>query len=208
MAEPESDLALPRHLIRVSKFLSLILRHQAAAFGLRLDEEGFAPLSEVVAIVIREPRLMASADDVRTVVDGGTPPRFEIRGERIRATYGHSAGAGVDVHYPSVAPPALLYHGTTPKSLPGVQAGGLRPGRRQYVHLSTSVERATEVARRRTPTPVILEIDAHAASAGGVPFYAPDPFHFLVPALPARYIRFPEPAPPGGNPPRPDPAGG
>lgn len=179
---------------RLSKFMSLILRHRARSFGLTLDAEGFAPLDDFVAVVAREQRL--PPDEARAailkVVETGAPKRYEVRGGLIRATYGHSRRNTPEIAYPSVEPPATLFHGTAPEALGAIRAEGLKPMRRQYVHLSTTLERARTVAERHTRAPLILLIRAKAAYEAGVVFHAPEPQHYLARAIPVEFIQFPQ----------------
>ncbi len=81
--------------IKLSKFLLLILRHQPERFGLRLDEEGWASLSEVMEILRGLPNFRwATRADVMRIVEEGSGDakrRFEVDGERIRALYDHSS---------------------------------------------------------------------------------------------------------------------
>ncbi len=80
--------------MRLSKFLALILRHQPERFGLALDEEGWASLSEVMEILHGLPNFRwATRADVMEIVEQGSGDekrRFEVAGDRIRARYGHS----------------------------------------------------------------------------------------------------------------------
>ena len=41
---------------RISKLLSLILRHRPDEFGLNIDEYGFIPVDEVIEVELRVPR--------------------------------------------------------------------------------------------------------------------------------------------------------
>lgn len=85
-------------------------------------------------------------------------------------------------------PPEILYHGTTPGALPAIRKGGLRSMKRQYVHLSASIETATRVAERRTETAVILAVHAGEAARSGVEFFHPEPELYLAKAVPSQYI--------------------
>jgi putative RNA 2'-phosphotransferase len=176
--------------VHLSKFMSLVLRHRAHDFGLTLDAEGFVALKDLESIV-RE-RMGASLDDILSVVANSQPQRFEIRGEMIRATYGHSRNRVDQVTYPSVEPPEILYHGTNARALESIQRNGLRAMQRQYVHLSTTVERAMQVATRRTQAPVLLTIHAHDAHAAGTVFHSPEAKHFLAKEISVEYIEFPK----------------
>ena len=75
--------------VRVSKMLSLMLRHRPQEFDVQVDAHGFADLEEVVrALQGRDERI--SASDVENVVNAPEKQRFEIVEGRIRARYGHS----------------------------------------------------------------------------------------------------------------------
>ena len=170
--------------------MSLVLRHRANAFGLTLDAEGFVAL-DVFASIVRD-RTRANLSEMISIVENSQPRRFETRDGKIRATYGHSRKAIEQVNYPIAIPPTLLYHGTHVKALPLIRKTGLQAMQRQYVHLSTTVERAMQVARRRTNSPVILQILALEAHNAGVAFHSPEPNHFLAQTVPPRFIQFPE----------------
>jgi putative RNA 2'-phosphotransferase len=175
------------HHRRLSKFLSLILRHEPEKFGLRLDAEGSVPLSELLAVVQRERGWeRVTEEQIREVVATSDKQRFEITGDNIRARYGHSVPQ--PIAYAEVEPPEILYHGTSPQSLPAIRAMGLRSMRRQYVHLSTQVEQARAVGRRHSHAPVVLTVRAHAAWQAGVKFSRPEERLYLSPAIPAEFI--------------------
>jgi putative RNA 2'-phosphotransferase len=173
--------------VRLSKMLALMLRHQPEKFGLALDAEGFTPLAAVLAALRRERRWAGVTEaDVRDVVASSDKQRYEIDGERIRARYGHSVEGKVE-HEP-VEPPEVLYHGTSPEAVARIRAEGLRSMRRQYVHLSTSVEQARAVGARHSRTPVILTVRAREAWTAGVRFYLPEARLYMADAVPPKFI--------------------
>lgn len=96
---------------RLSKFLSLILRHRAQDFGLNLDSQGFADFDTLREIVRRRSNVEFSEEDWQAVLNGQVDgkKRFEVVDDRIRALYGHSKVGPVE--YPSVEPPSIVYHG-------------------------------------------------------------------------------------------------
>jgi putative RNA 2'-phosphotransferase len=77
-----------RNLIKLSKFLALILRHQPERFALELDDEGWASLAEVMEILRGLPNFRwATRADVMVVVEEGSGDgkrRFQVEGNRIR----------------------------------------------------------------------------------------------------------------------------
>lgn len=176
-------------LKRLSKFLALMLRHQPDEFGLELDSDGFTDL-EVVwkQVKKRYGERYSRADFDQMLLEPDGKQRYEVVDGRIRAMYGHSA---VEITYPSVAPPEILYHGTTPEALKAIRTEGLNGQKRQYVHLSSEVNRAQNVATRHGK-PVILQIKALEAHHAGCVFHHPEPKHYLAKAIPPEYIIFPE----------------
>ena len=180
------------NLTRLSKFLALMLRHKAARFGLELDADGFTAIDAVWQQIEARFPGQYTYDDLLAVVEGDQQgkKRYEIRGERIRAMYGHGKVTSID--YPQVEPPELLYHGTSQEALASIRKGGLKTMRRQYVHLGTSLEEALSVGRRHSQNTVILRIRAMEAHRAGVVFYSPDAEHFLTRDLPPAFIDFPD----------------
>jgi len=175
--------------VRLSKFLSLALRHRARDFGLAPDAEGFVPLDPLLALIQTRFDPSIERDNITALVETSEPRRFELRGDLIRATYGHSR---VAIDYPPSTPPEILYHGTRPAAIASIRKNGLRAMKRQYVHLSTTQHRAQEVALRRTSEPVILIVHALDAHAAGIVFHSPEPQHFLARAIAPEFIEFSE----------------
>ncbi|MCS7283844.1 MAG: RNA 2'-phosphotransferase [Anaerolineae bacterium] len=180
--------------VKLSKFLALILRHQPERFGLHLDEEGWASLPEVLEILQGLPNFRwATRADVLEIVERGSGDekrRFEIAGDRIRARYGHTVPLAP--RYPPCQPPPILYHGTSSHALNHIRREGLRPMRRQYVHLSADPETAVRVGARHTPKPVVLTVRAAEAATAGVLFYRADEGTYLSGPIPPQFLEFPE----------------
>lgn len=177
----------------LSKFLSFLLRHGADEFQLELDEEGFASLDEVWAIVEKRYRGRYTLEDLEPVLEGRLDgkKRLAREGDRIRAVYGHNRKTR-QIQYDPANPPVILYHGTNERVLGKIHDTGLLPMERQYVHLSVDRERAFSVARRSTKNPVMLEVRAQDAQAHGLVFFQPDANHFLCEAIPAEFLNFPQ----------------
>ncbi|MGD1995006.1 MAG: RNA 2'-phosphotransferase [Anaerolineae bacterium] len=179
-------------LVRLSKFLALILRHQPERFALALDEGGWASLPEVMEILRGLPNFRwATRADVMHVVEEGSgdgKKRFEVEGDRIRARYGHSIDRRI--RYKPCTPPRRLYHGTAPEALGAIRRQGLRPMGRQYVHLSPDRDMAIQVGSRRTGQPLVLTVRAAEAHAAGVPFYQAGEGVYLAPHVPPDYLIF------------------
>ncbi|MSP37454.1 MAG: RNA 2'-phosphotransferase [Deltaproteobacteria bacterium] len=169
---------------RLSRFLTFLLRHKPKDYPLTFDHEGFAPWQEVVDMV-QERFYDVTEEQIRELIDGAEKKRFEIRGDKVRATYGHSFP--VDLGNADTAPPAQLYVGATRDLADAMLRNGLAPRDRQYVHLSVTAEEAESVAKRHDPAPAILIVDAQAAHAAGVRFHESGPL-FLVESVPAKFL--------------------
>ena len=169
---------------RLSRFLTFLLRHKPQDYPLTIDREGFAPWQEVVDMV-QERFYDATEEQIRSLITGAEKKRFEIRGDMVRATYGHSFP--VDLGAAEAPPPAQLFYGAARDLAQSMLRGGLKPRDRQYVHLSVSAAEAESVARRHDPAPAILVVDAQAAHAEGIRFFESGPL-FLVEQVPAKFL--------------------
>ncbi|MEE8391605.1 MAG: RNA 2'-phosphotransferase [Anaerolineae bacterium] len=187
------DAVNRRRLVKLSKFLALILRHQPERFALELDDEGWASLPEVMEILQGLPNFRwATRANVMAVVEEGTGSdkrRFQVEGKRIRARYGHSLAH--PIHYESITPPSVLYHGTSPDVLESIRRAGLEPMERQYVHLSSDTETAIRVGVRHDEHPVVLTVRAADAHAAGIIFYQADDAVYLAKRIPVEFLEFP-----------------
>jgi putative RNA 2'-phosphotransferase len=153
---------------KLSKFLSYVLRHHPEEYYIELDEEGFAPLKELMEAMINTHHSWAKVEDIEKLISEGEKKRFEIKGDKIRALYGHSVEVKIKN---SFCPKGPLYHGTSPEKLSTIISGGLYPMGRQFVHLSTDKETAYAVGKRHHPQPIVLEIDAEKACKSGIKFF-------------------------------------
>ena len=169
---------------RLSRFLTFLLRHKPKDYPLAFDREGFAPWREVVDMV-QERFYDVSEEQIRSLIAGAEKKRFEIRGDKVRATYGHSFP--VDLGAAEAEPPAELYFGAARDLAESMLRSGLTPRDRQYVHLSVTAEEAESVAKRHDPAPAILIVDAQAAHDEGIHFYESGPL-FLVESVPAKFL--------------------
>jgi len=176
------------HRVRLSKFMSLVLRHNPGKIGLRLDAQGWADVAQLIekANAAGVPLTHAALLDV---VAHNDKQRFKLSedGRRIRASQGHSIP--VDLGLPPAEPPERLYHGTAGRFLDSIRREGLRPGQRQHVHLSPDAETAQRVGRRHG-APVVLAVRAGEMHRAGHVFYISDNGVWLTERVPAGFIDF------------------
>lgn len=112
---------------RVSKYLSLVLRHDPAAAGVTLDAEGWVDVEELLAGAARH-GFAFTRDELEEVVQTSDKQRFALShdGQRIRANQGHSIA--VELNLKQETPPALLYHGTVERFLSSDAKDKVREG--------------------------------------------------------------------------------
>ncbi|PXF31463.1 RNA 2'-phosphotransferase [Pokkaliibacter plantistimulans] len=184
---------MDKQITAISKYFSYVLRHQPDAIGLRLDEQGWAVIDELIAKTKEYP---LTAEIVRLVVETNDKQRFGLSadGMRIRANQGHSIE--VDLALPVLTPPAVLYHGTAERFLPSILATGLHKQQRHHVHLTESVIVAKAVGGRYGK-PVVLQVNSAAMDAAGIPFYCSANKVWLVEQVATEYLHLDAtPAPP------------
>jgi putative RNA 2'-phosphotransferase len=181
-------MSLPDHK-RISKFLSLILRHEPERVGLKLDGAGWVSVQELLQAVNKH-GVALSVEQLRALVASSDKQRFALSpdGERIRASQGHSIE--VDLQYEPQTPPELLYHGTPDRFLDPIRAQGLLKMERHHVHLSPDCETASHVGARRGK-PVVLVVRAGEMHRAGHIFYRSANGVWLVEHVPASFIEFP-----------------
>lgn len=174
-------------LVRISKYLSLHLRHQPQRLGLELEPGGWVRVEMLLAACARE-GMRITREELDEVVARNNKQRFgfDESGERIRAKQGHSVT--VDLLLEPAAPPDVLYHGTGRNAVGPILREGLRKMRRHHVHLSADVSTAIVVGRRHGP-PVVFRVDAAAMCADGHVFYRSDNGVWLVERVSPRYLR-------------------
>jgi putative RNA 2'-phosphotransferase len=184
-----------KETIRLSKFLSLILRHEPERVGLELDAAGWAGVAELLAAVNRH-GVSLTLEQLQHIVATSDKKRYAFSedGTRIRASQGHSIE--VDLQYAPQVPPELLYHGTATRFLDLIRPQGLRKMGRHHVHLSGETVVTVQVGARHGK-PALLVIRAGAMHRGGHVFYRSANGVWLVDQVPPEFIEFPNPSLPG-----------
>jgi putative RNA 2'-phosphotransferase len=170
----------------ISKYLSVVLRHDPAAARVTLDAEGWVGVDDLLAGAARNGSSFSRAE-LEEVVQQNEKQRFafSLDGQRIRANQGHSVS--VDLGLTPETPPELLYHGTVDHFLSSIMVRGLDKRSRQYVHLSPDVDTATRVGSRRGQA-VILAIAASSMHSDGFRFFCSANGVWLTERVPPQYI--------------------
>lgn len=171
---------------KLSKFLSYILRHHPDSIGLKLDDNGWANVNDL----LNTPNMRFSMEDLEDVVATNDKKRFSFNADKtkIRANQGHSLKT-VDLELKPQTPPEFLYHGTVAKFIPEIRLHGLIKMSRQHVHLSKDRDTAVKVGSRRGK-PIILSIRALDMHNNGNDFFISDNGVWLTDHVPAEFIDF------------------
>jgi putative RNA 2'-phosphotransferase len=171
---------------RLSKLLSLVLRHRPAAAGVRLDASGWVDVDRLVAGLSERGRTVTRAD-VERVVATNDKRRFTLdpARNRIRANQGHSVP--VDLGLEPQRPPRQLFHGTQRASVEKILREGLHRAGRHAVHLSVDEVTAARVGARRGPS-AVLRVGSDQMHADGHRFTVSANGIWLVEAVPPRYL--------------------
>ena len=85
-------------------------------------------------------------------------------------------------------PPDILWHGTGEKYVESIDAIGLIPKSRLYVHLSSDIETAKKVGSRHG-RPVIYKIDCRQMAEDGYRFYESANHVWLTREVPVIYLK-------------------
>ena len=173
-------------VVKTSRLISYILRHDPQSAGVTLDEHGWASVSDLIEGVNRTRHLTLELLERIVAEDDKGRYAFNADKTKIRANQGHSVS--VDVELTCAAPPAVLYHGSAEKYAAAIAASGLEPKTRLYVHLSADRATAVKVGSRHG-VPVVYEVDAARMQAEGYEFYLSVNGVWLTKHVPTAYLK-------------------
>jgi len=177
---------MKKQYIKISKFLSYILRHKPEAIGLELDKNGWVSIERLVRCANSSGQNL-SHEVIEAVVQTNEKKRFAVSddGLMIRANQGHSVD--IDLELKPKLPPKYLYHGTATRFLDSILSFGLKPRERQHVHLSSDIETAVRVGQRHGKSVIVL-IRAGKMNADGYPFFLSANGVWLTEKVPLKYL--------------------
>jgi putative RNA 2'-phosphotransferase len=182
-------IAADRDIVQISKFLSLVLRHEPEIVGQKLDKGGWLEVADLIrgakaAGVDLTPEILACA------ARGTDKKRFTLSedGLRIKANYGHSIPVDLDLE--PAEPPELLFHGTAARFLDPIRDEGISRRGRHYVHLSGDEASAVEIGKRHGE-PVVLKVQAGRMHREGYEFFLSESGIWLTRSVPPNYVEFP-----------------
>ena len=171
---------------KVSKFMSQILRHKPETIGITLDEHGWANVEELIVGISKTEEMDMTI--LERIVAEDNKQRYSFNEDKtlIRANQGHSIS--VDVEFEKTTPPDILWHGTGEKYVESIDAQGLIPKSRLYVHLSADYDTAVNVGKRHGK-PVIYQVDCKKMIEDGYDFYLSVNGVWLTKAVPSKCLK-------------------
>ena len=150
-----------------------------------MDEHGWANVDELIAGVSKTHPI--DMDVLEQIVREDEKQRYSFNEDKtlIRANQGHSIP--VDVELEEKEPPEFLYHGTGEKYMSSIDAQGLIPKSRLYVHLSFDEETAIKVGQRHGK-PVIYTVKSGEMYKDGYKFFCSVNGVWLTKEVPVKYL--------------------
>ena len=173
---------------KTSVFISLILRHKPDVIGISLDEHGWANVQELINGINKTGKYSIDMPMLEGIVRADNKQRYSFNEDRskIRANQGHSVN--VDVELKEAVPPEILYHGTGEKYVESINAEGLKPKSRLYVHLSKDVETAVTVGSRHGKS-VVYTVASGEMYRQGYTFYLSENGVWLTKNVPVDFMK-------------------
>lgn len=176
-----------KEITRISKFLSLVLRHKPEQISLELDSNGWADVNELIQ-KCKQSNIPLSLDILKHVVETNSKKRFAFNEQqnKIRANQGHSIE--VELELKAIEPPDILYHGTAERFVSSILEKGLLKQQRRHVHLSSDIETAINVGRRHG-RPFVFEVLAYQMFSDNYQFFLSDNGVWLTNDVPSKYLK-------------------
>ena len=181
--------------VRLSRFISLILRHNPGAIGISIERKGaWADVNALIDGINRSGKFRIDRPLLEKIVASDSKGRYSFSpdGQKIRANQGHSIDVVIEMEHRQ--PPEYLYHGTAWRFMESIMAKGLLPGNRRYVHLSPDYETAVKVGCRpsKPDQPVVLRVHAAQMAEEGFDFMISDNGVWQIATVPPQYLEIME----------------
>ncbi len=177
--------------VKLSRFISLILRHNPAAIGIQIERiGGWADVNELIEGINAKGKYRIDRALLEKIVATDSKGRYSFNadGTKIRANQGHSIDVVIEMEHRQ--PPEYLYHGTAWRFMESIMDKGLLPGSRNYVHLSPDYATAVTVGYRHSKPeqPVVLKVHAGQMAADGYDFMISDNGVWQIAQVPPQYL--------------------
>ena len=172
----------------LARRLALVLRHAPEKFDLEMDINGWVDVKDIVRQFKKQGgkrNHWLRPHHLSAVVETDPKGRYDIRGNTIRATYGHTVEIEIDLPTDNI--PDSLYYPCDPVETENLLEVGISPSGRSHVHLSASIRTAAEAGHVHFALPTILEVDTAQMIAAGETIWHAGITVYLTDNAPAQY---------------------
>ena len=169
-------------LPRMSRFLSLILRHDPKRLNLEMDQNAWVDVEELIK------NWGIERVTLEEIVSTNNKRRFTFNESKskIRANQGHSVDVELDLK-PTMAPD-IMYHGTSTRVMSSIFIDGITRMNRHHVHISDNLELATVIGKRHGH-PVVILVNAKQMQLDGLKFYKSENDVWLCDDIDPKYFK-------------------
>jgi len=173
----------------IARRLALVLRHAPEKFDLEMDINGWVDVKDIVLQFKKQGgkrNHWLRPHHLSAIVETDPKGRYDIRGNTIRATYGHTVEIEIDLPTDNI--PDALYYPCDPVETENLLEVGISPSGRSHVHLSASIKTAAEAGHVHFALPTILEVDTAQMIAAGETIWHAGITVYLTDNTPAKYL--------------------
>ena len=169
-------------LPRMSRFLSLILRHDPKRLNLEMDQNAWVDVEELIK------NWGIERVTLEEIVSTNNKNRYSFNDSKtkIRANQGHSVD--VELELEVTVAPDIMYHGTASRFISSIIMSGIEKMKRHNVHISDNVELATVIGKRHGH-PVVVVVDAKQMQLDGLKFYKSENDVWLCDDIEPKYFK-------------------
>ncbi|POY39418.1 RNA 2'-phosphotransferase [Solitalea longa] len=176
-----------KQITHISKFLSLVLRHQPETIAIHLDQNGWTDVDDLLDKA-NNYGISFDREILDHIVATNSKKRFAFNDtlDKIRASQGHSIE--IELGYTNQKPPEILFHGTGEKSVQSILNTGIEKRNRQHVHLSSDIETAIKVGQRHGK-PFVFRVLSEQMHTDNFEFFISDNGVWLTDYVPTKYLK-------------------
>ncbi|MEC8874170.1 MAG: RNA 2'-phosphotransferase [Candidatus Thermoplasmatota archaeon] len=177
--------------------LALVLRHAPEKFDLDMDINGWIDVRDIIRQFKNSNKRRQHwlrPHHFRAISETDPKGRYEVRGNMIRATYGHTVEIELDL--PTSDIPDSLYYPCDPEEAGNLLEVGIKPAGRSHVHLSANMRAAAEAGRVHRADPAIIEVDTARMVATGETIWHAGVTVYLTENVAGEYLSIVDPADP------------
>lgn len=174
--------------VKLSRYLSYLLRHNPGDLGLTLDDNGYVKVNKLLKNM-NESGKVITKQMLNEIVQTDEKNRYSYNENEtlIRANQGHSVKETLNLDLKETIPPKVLYHGTSEEVSAEIMKTGVNKAKRQFVHLSNKADEAKKVGQRRGNS-VVFVVDAEEMAKDGYVFYQSQNGVWLTDFVPPVYL--------------------